>query len=113
MASDATTVVVPAVNAQGINNWTYLTDLIDAARAAAGQPALFQHTAILIRYVADKDNVGNIFFTTDPTSLAEGQILAAQEVLEDVGMIGAGVSTRKYYVKSANGTERLDVLMEN
>lgn len=109
----ATVVTIPAVNAGGINNWTNLTDLIIAARVAAGQPALPQFTHTTIRYQPDKDNAGLVFMTTEPTSLAEGKVLSADETFEDSGFSGSGVSTRKWYVKSQNGTEKMDILMED
>lgn len=109
----ATTVVVPAVNAGGLNNWTYLVDLIVAARAAAGQVKLPQMTHTTIRYQPDKDNAGLVFMTTEPNSLAEGKVLSADETFEDSGFSGSGVSARKWYVKSQNGTEKLDILMED
>jgi len=111
--ADATTVTVPSVNAGGLNNWSYLTDLIIAARAAASQPPLPQFTATTIRYLPDKDNgVDKIYMTTDPKSAAEGRVLSPDEPFEDSGFPGSGVSTRKWFVKSDAGAAKLDILME-
>lgn len=103
--ADTTTVVPPNAT------WGYLADLVTAARAAAGQIPLYQFTATTIRYIADKDNATRIFFTTDPTSPAEGYPRLAEEILEDSGFPGAGVSVRKWYVMG-NGVAKLDVIME-
>lgn len=102
----ATTVTVPAV-------WTYLPDLVVAARLAAGQVPLPEMSAIRIIYAADKDNTVRIFRTTDSLSLAEGQGLLAEEVWDDVGTPGNSESLRNWFVKSSTGVEKLDVEMIN
>lgn len=101
-----TVVVVP-------NTFTYLFDLVTAARLAASQIPLPEASAVRIIYSADKDNAGRLFRTTDPTSAAEGQTLLAEEVFDDEGSAGAAKSLREWFFKSENGTDKLEVQMVN
>lgn len=95
------------------NTFTYLPDLVAAARIAASQIALPEYSAVRIIYTSDKDNTGRIFRTTDSLSLAEGQPILAEESWDDEGSAGASHSLREWFVKSENGTDKLEVQMVN
>jgi len=47
-------------------NFTYLVDLMNAARVAAGQIPLFQTTAHKIEYFSKRTNTDIIEFSTEP-----------------------------------------------
>lgn len=95
------------------NTNTYLYDLVVAARLAASQVPIPEGSAIRIIYTADKDNTGRIFRVTEHTSAAEGQPLLAEESWDDEGSAGASHSLREWFVRSENGTDKLEIEMVN
>lgn len=80
--------------------WTYLVDLIVAARAAQGLIPLPQTTAFQTTYRAATGNDANkIEFTTDPKGNAVAKALLAEESFEE--FYDHQTSLRNWYVRTA------------
>lgn len=101
---DTTTIILT-------DQWLYVRDLVLAARLAEAQTDLVATSASDIFWIADKDNAGRIFRTTDPTSPAEGEPLLAEESWHDFGSPGTQKSILGWYAKGDVTGFKLDIIL--